>query len=78
MAKVSKKEKIESIEEQIKNLMQKKKELENKMRYNVGKHLFEEWEIESEEQAISLINELKPYVKEILTKHEETVVQNEY
>ncbi|MEC2531111.1 hypothetical protein P9W97_27845 [Bacillus cereus] len=58
MVKLRTDEKLNDIEEQIKKLQQKNT--------NVGKHLFESWEIEDEQTAITLINILKEQAKEKL------------
>jgi conjugal transfer/entry exclusion protein len=55
----SKDQKLETIEKQIKKLQEQKKTIENNMRLNIGKTLLEEWEIEDEELAISIIKSLK-------------------
>jgi len=58
--------KIQSIEEQIKKLQQKKKRELQKQRTNVGKHLLEKWEIQDESIAYELIEYLVPNVEEYL------------
>ncbi|EJQ01734.1 hypothetical protein [Bacillus cereus] len=66
MVKLRTDEKLNDIDEQIKKLQQKKKNLEKQKNTNVGKHLFETWEIDDEKTAISLINILKEQAKEKL------------
>lgn len=68
MPKNTKEKKLESIEEQIKRLQQKKKDLEKKMKENIGKVIIEEWEIEDEETAIMVIQSLKEEAKKLTKK----------
>ncbi|HDR7214378.1 hypothetical protein BKK39_17110 [Bacillus cereus] len=66
MVKLRTDEKLNDIEEQIKKLQQKKKNLERQKNTNVGKYLFETWEIEDEQTAITLINIFKESAKDKL------------
>ncbi|HDR3509437.1 TPA: hypothetical protein ACTZ1F_002807 [Bacillus cereus] len=66
MVKLRTDKQLNDIEEQIKKLQQKKKNLEKQKNTNVGKHLFESWEIEDEQTAITLINIFKEQAKEKL------------
>ncbi|WP_430510698.1 hypothetical protein [Gottfriedia solisilvae] len=68
MAK-KKEDKILSIEEQIKKLQEEKKALQQKIFLDVGKTIFEKWEIESEEEALDLIEKLTTSAKELSTKN---------
>lgn len=58
--------KIETIEEQIKKLQEKKRKAETKQRTKVGKYVLDKWEIEDEETAFEIIDYLTPKVKEYL------------
>ena len=68
MAKKTKIQKLGSIEEQIKALQEKKKDVERQIHLTVGKELFEHWEVEDEEQAIEFIKMFADQVNGSLNK----------
>lgn len=73
MARKNTKDKIESIEEQIKRLKEKQKNIITKSQKDIGKYLMDTWGIEDVNEAKSLIDVFKDQVlslKEIATSEE--------
>ena len=51
-------EKILTIEQQIEKLKEKQKRLEEQMQLNIGRELLKMWNVDSEEEALTWIQEL--------------------
>lgn len=64
-------EKITSIEEQIKKLKEKQKNLEKQMQQNIGVEVLRSWNVSSEKEAIEWIQMLAGQVNGNETKSEE-------
>ncbi|MEK5105002.1 hypothetical protein MKX83_23975 [Cytobacillus sp. FSL M8-0252] len=59
MARKTKIEKIKSLDEQIRELEQKKKEVQDRLYTDVGKYVVTQWECEDDEVLKSLIDKFK-------------------
>lgn len=59
MTRKSKAEKIISIEDQIKELQEKKTKMQNDLYTSIGKTLVNEWNINDEKEIIKVIKDLK-------------------
>lgn len=68
MAK-SKKEKILTLQEQIDELLKKKKEMEDKLYKDTGHLLTKEWECEDDKVLIKVIKELSAQARELISKY---------
>lgn len=64
-------EKITSIEEQIKKLKEKQKNLERQMQQNIGAEVLRSWKVSSEKEAIEWIQMLAGQVNGKETNSEE-------
>lgn len=64
-------EKITSIEEQIKKLKERQKNLEKQMQQNIGAEVLRSWNVSSEKEAIEWIHMLARQVNGNETKSEE-------
>ncbi|MGE6489811.1 hypothetical protein [Paenisporosarcina sp. NPDC076898] len=51
-------EKILTIEQQIEKLKEKQKRLEEQMQLNIGRELLKVWNVDSEEEALTWIQDL--------------------
>jgi hypothetical protein len=76
MAK-SKKEKILSIQEQIKELEKKQKEIEEKLYKDTGQLVTREWNCEDDQLLSIIIKELTPQAKVLITKYSNDVTDTD-
>ncbi|NUH84740.1 hypothetical protein HUN92_13525 [Bacillus firmus] len=78
MARKTKIEKINTLEEQIKELEQKKKEMLEKLYIEVGKHVVNEWDCNDDKVLKKLVDHFKEDAQKLLdSEDDETLNGNE-
>ncbi|AOZ94885.1 hypothetical protein [Paenibacillus crassostreae] len=68
MAKISKLAQAQKIEDQIKELREKQKQLVEKAQKEIGEHLMDSWDVEDIEQAKKIIDKFQTEAKALFKK----------
>jgi hypothetical protein len=77
MARKSKFEQINSIEEQIKDLEEQRKQKLEKLHMDIGKHVVKSWDCQDDEKLKRLIDHFSDQANALLEEESEVIVENE-
>lgn len=77
MPRKSKQEKIISIEDQIKELEEKKKQMQDDLFKLIGKNLINIWDCNDDKKLLYAIEKLKDEAKSIISEYDKTDIQSD-